>query len=78
MQVCAEAGGGVVSVRDFVNIRHWAAVEGGALVSAGASVTHPAMPEVSGKNNNNNNNNNNNGYRSRARCGERTAPPAGP
>ena len=49
MQVCAEAGGGVVSVRDFVNIRHWAPVEGGVLVSAGGSVTHPAMPEVRGK-----------------------------
>ena len=49
MQVCAEAGGGVVSVRDFVNIRHWASVEGGVLVSAGGSVTHPAMPPVRGK-----------------------------
>ena len=39
----------MVSVRDFVNIRHWASVEGGVLVSAGGSVTHPAMPEVRGK-----------------------------
>ena len=39
----------MVSVRDFVNIRHWAPVEGGVLVSAGGSVTHPAMPEVRGK-----------------------------
>jgi len=42
-QVCAEAGGGVVSVRDFVNIRHWALVDG-VYVSAGKSVKHPAMP----------------------------------
>eukprot|EP00092_Neocalanus_flemingeri_P066212 GFUD01080632.1.p1 GENE.GFUD01080632.1~~GFUD01080632.1.p1 ORF type:complete len:584 (-),score=214.52 GFUD01080632.1:166-1821(-) len=42
-QVCAEAGGGVVSTRDFVNLRHWAVVEG-AYVSAGGSITHPAMP----------------------------------
>ena len=49
VQVCAEAGGGVVSVRDFVNIRHWASVEGGVLVSAGGSVTHPAKPPVKGK-----------------------------
>merc|ERR1719186_1827382 len=42
-QVCAEAGGGVVSVRDFVNIRHWAMVDG-VYVSAGKSVKHPAMP----------------------------------
>ena len=39
----------MVSVRDFVNIRHWAPVEGGVLVSAGGSVTPPAMPEVRGK-----------------------------
>jgi len=43
-QVCAEAGGGVVSTRDFVNLRHWAMLEGGVFVSAGASVTHHAMP----------------------------------
>ena len=42
-QVCAEAGGGVVSTRDFVNIRHWAVVEG-VYVSAGGSVQHQAMP----------------------------------
>jgi len=42
-QVCAEAGGGAVSVRDFVNIRHWAMVDG-VYVSAGKSVKHPAMP----------------------------------
>lgn len=48
-QVCAEAGGGVVSTRDFVNLRHWAAVEDGVLVSAGGSVEHPAMPPQRGR-----------------------------
>lgn len=43
-QVCAEAGGGVVSTRDFVNLRHWAVMEGGIFVSAGGSIKHPAMP----------------------------------
>ena len=43
MQVCAEAGGGVVSTRDFVNLRHWALVDG-VYISAGGSVNHPAMP----------------------------------
>jgi len=47
-QVCAEAGGGVVSTRDFVNLRHWALVDG-VYVSAGGSVTHPAMPPQSKK-----------------------------
>jgi len=47
-QVCAEAGGGVVSTRDFVNLRHWSVIEG-VYVSAGASVTHPAMPPVRGR-----------------------------
>ena len=42
-QVCAEAGGGVVSTRDFVNIRHWGVVDG-VYVSAGGSVLHQAMP----------------------------------
>ena len=41
--MCAEAAGGAVSQRDFVNLRHWAVVEG-VLVSAGCSVEHPAMP----------------------------------
>jgi len=42
-QVCAEAAGGVVSIRDFVNVRHWSLVDG-VYVSAGGSVLHPAMP----------------------------------
>jgi len=42
-QVCAEAGGGVVSTRDFVNIRHWGVVDG-VYVSAGGSILHQAMP----------------------------------
>ena len=44
LQVCAEAGGGVVSTRDFVNLRHWALMDGGVFVSAGGSIKHPAMP----------------------------------
>jgi len=42
-QVCAEAGGGVVSTRDFVNLRHWAMVDS-VYVSAGGSIKHTAMP----------------------------------
>jgi len=42
-QVCAEAGGGAVSTRDFVNLRHWAVVDG-VYISAGGSIKHPAMP----------------------------------
>jgi len=42
-QVCAEAGGGAVSTRDFVNLRHWAVVDG-VYLSAGGSIKHPAMP----------------------------------
>jgi hypothetical protein len=42
-QVCAEAGGGVVSTRDFVNLRHWAVMDG-VYLSAGGSIKHPAMP----------------------------------
>jgi len=42
-QVCAEAVGGMISTRDFVNIRHWGVVDG-VYVSAGGSVLHQAMP----------------------------------
>jgi len=42
-QVCAEAAGGVVSTRDFVNLRHWCIIDG-TFVSAACSVEHPAMP----------------------------------
>jgi hypothetical protein len=42
-QVCAEAAGGVVATRDFVNLRHWDVIDG-VFVSAGASIKHPAMP----------------------------------
>merc|ERR1719495_1933560 len=42
-QVCAEAGGGVLSIRDFVNLRHWQEVDG-VFISAGVSIKHPAMP----------------------------------
>ncbi len=47
-QVSAEAAGGVISTRDFVNVRHWQRVynESGEKVylSAGMSVKHSAMP----------------------------------
>ena len=49
LQVCAEAGGGAVSTRDFVNLRHWGLEEGGVFVSAGGSVAHPAMPPQPGR-----------------------------
>lgn len=42
-QVCAEAGGGVVSTRDFVNLRRWSVIDG-VYISAGGSIKHPAMP----------------------------------
>ena len=48
-QVCAEAGGGLVSVRDFVNLRHWEHQTDGAFVSAVVSVSHPAMPPQQGR-----------------------------
>jgi len=48
-QVAAEAAGGVVSTRDFVNLRHWCLMEGGVYVSAGGSVKHPAMPPQPGR-----------------------------
>ena len=48
-QVCGEAGAGLVSTRDFVNLRHWAAVEDGVFVSAVASVEHAAMRAVPGR-----------------------------
>lgn len=43
-QVCAEAAQGVVSTRDFVNLRHWNVVDD-VFVSSGVSIKHPAMPE---------------------------------
>lgn len=43
-QVCAEAAQGVVSTRDFVNLRHWDVVDD-VYVSSGVSIKHPAMPE---------------------------------
>lgn len=42
-QVCAEAAGGLVTTRDFVNLRHWAEMSG-VFISAGMSIHHPAMP----------------------------------
>ena len=42
-QVAAEAAGGVVSTRDFVNLRYWSVIDD-VFFSAGVSVTHSAMP----------------------------------
>ena len=47
-QVSAEAAGGVISTRDFVNLRHWGTRTGDdgetVYITSGASVKHPAMP----------------------------------
>jgi len=43
-QVAAEAAGGVVSTRDFVNLRSWRRMDCGTFVCSGVSVKHPAMP----------------------------------
>ena len=48
-QVCAEAGGRLVSVREFVNLRHWEHQADGSFVSAVVSVSHPAMPPQQGR-----------------------------
>ena len=42
-QVCAEGGGGAVSTRDFVYLRHWELIDG-VYVSAMTSTKHPAVP----------------------------------
>ena len=47
-QVCNEAAGGLVSTRDFVNLRHWSQVQEGVYISAICSVDHVSMPEVQG------------------------------
>ncbi|KDR22110.1 steroidogenic acute regulatory protein-like isoform X2 [Zootermopsis nevadensis] len=44
-QVAREVGGGIVSSRDFVNLRHWG-MKDGCYVSAGVSVKHPSVPPV--------------------------------
>jgi hypothetical protein len=41
--VGAEAVGGLVSSRDFVNLRHWKCRDG-AMMSSACAVTHPDMP----------------------------------
>ena len=41
--VSREAAGGLVSRRDFVNLRHWKEKDG-VIVSLGWSVPHPDMP----------------------------------
>ena len=44
-QVGKEGGGGIVSSRDFVVLRHWG-MKDGCYVSAGVSVSHPTVPPV--------------------------------
>lgn len=41
--VAASAAGGLVSSRDFVNVRHWKTRDG-VILSAGCAVLHPSMP----------------------------------
>lgn len=43
--ISADAGGGVVSSRDFVVVRYWN-TRGTTYISAGTSVVHPSMPPV--------------------------------
>ena len=42
-QVCAEGGGGAVSIRDFVYLRHWELVDG-VYISAMISTKHSTVP----------------------------------
>ena len=42
-QVCAEGGGGAVSIRDFVYLRHWELVDG-VYVCAMISTKHSTVP----------------------------------
>lgn len=41
--ITAEAGGGLITSRDFVAVRHWQ-VHGDVYVTAGISIEYPAMP----------------------------------
>ncbi|XP_046570386.1 stAR-related lipid transfer protein 3-like isoform X2 [Haliotis rubra] len=41
--VAAEGGGGLITSRDFVTVRHWG-VKDGTYMSAGIATTHPEMP----------------------------------
>ncbi|CAD5115947.1 DgyrCDS4877 [Dimorphilus gyrociliatus] len=45
-QVAADAIGGLVSTRDFVNLRHWGPYRD-YIVSSGCSVIHPDYPPIS-------------------------------
>jgi hypothetical protein len=44
-QVAKEAGGGIISSRDFVILRHWG-MKDSCYVSAGISIKHPNVPPV--------------------------------
>jgi len=43
-QISAESGGGVVTSREFVILRHWS-VKDGTYISSGCSCTHLSAPE---------------------------------
>lgn len=43
-QISAESGGGVVTSREFVILRHWGVKEG-TYISSGCSCTHLSAPE---------------------------------
>ena len=42
-QVCADGGGGAISIRDFVYLRHWDVVDG-VYVCAMISTKHSSVP----------------------------------
>lgn len=42
-QICNDGAGGIVSSRDFVNLRHWALVEDCYVMSC-VKTEHPSLP----------------------------------
>lgn len=42
--ISAEAAGGLVSARDFINMRQWLKLENGRYISYGVGCTHADMP----------------------------------
>lgn len=44
-QVSPDAGGGMISSRDFVSLRHWGIIDG-CYVSASVSIEHPEIPKT--------------------------------
>lgn len=43
-QLCAEAAGGAVSPRDFVNLRFWQVMDESTYFAAAVSIKHSAVP----------------------------------